>query len=163
MVLLFVSEGAVVLLILLRRETQQISGRWRDWVVGFAGTFLALAVGQGGHGVRALGLPLMLLGMTIHIGAKVSLWRSFGVVAANRGVRTDGLYRYVRHPMYAGYMLAHVGYLLLAPSWWNLGVYVGVWAFLLLRIEAEEAVLLRDPVYQCLRARVRFRLAPGVY
>lgn len=162
-VLLLVSEGAVVLLVLLRRSTQSISVRWQDWVIGFAGTFLALGVAGGGPVLSILGGPLMLIGMCIHIGAKFSLWRSFGVVAANRGVQRQGLYRFVRHPMYAGYVLTHIGFLLVAPSLWNLAIYAAVWALLLLRIQAEERVLRADPEYRALCAAVPFRLAPGIY
>ncbi len=34
---------------------------------------------------------------------KVLLGLSFGVVAANRGVKIGGPYSFIRHPMYAGY------------------------------------------------------------
>lgn len=60
--------------------------------------------------------------MATHVGAKLCLWRSFGLVAAHRGLKAGGLYAVVRHPMYAGYVISHVGYLLVAPSWWNLAI-----------------------------------------
>jgi len=163
-VLLLLSEGLVVLLLLIRRPTDRISTRGLDWVLAAGGTFVVLLVGPGAAPLHGpLGAVLMLVGLAIHVGAKLSLFRSFGVVAANRGVKAGGLYRYVRHPMYAGYMLTHVGFLLVAPSRWNLAVHGAAWAVLVARIYAEEKVLSEDPAYQSLKARVRYRLLPGLF
>jgi protein-S-isoprenylcysteine O-methyltransferase Ste14 len=163
-ILLLVSEGLVVALLLARRPTDNISRRIGDWVLAAGGTFLVLMVGKGGAPVHAgLGFMLILAGLSIHVGAKLSLWRSFGLVAANRGVRTIGLYRFVRHPMYAGYILSHIGFLLAAPSWWNLGVYLVTWTLLVARIEAEERTLREDMAYRDYASRVRYRLLPLVY
>lgn len=163
-VLLLLSEGLVVLLLLIRRPTDRISTRGVDWALAVGGTFVVLLVGQGGPQLHGpLGAMLMLIGLVIHVGAKLSLLRSFGVVAANRGVKAGGLYRLVRHPMYAGYMLTHAGFLLVAPSLWNLAVYAVAWAFLIARIYAEEKVLSEDPAYRALKDRVRYRLLPGLF
>lgn len=162
--LLFLSEGLVVLFLLIRRRSERISTNPRDWAVATAGTFLALLVGRGGPPISgALGAAFLSVGFAIHLGAKLSLRRSFGLVAANRGVRVGGLYRLVRHPMYAGYMLSHVGFLLSARSLWNAVVYAGVWVLLIERIRAEERVLNEDPAYREFRSRVRYRLLPGVF
>jgi protein-S-isoprenylcysteine O-methyltransferase Ste14 len=163
-VLLLLSEGLVVLLLLVRRPTERISTHWRDWLIAAGGTFVVLLVGNGGPPLaKELGMSLLMLGLAIHVGAKLSLLRSFGVVAANRGVRSGGLYRLVRHPMYAGYMLTHVGFLLVAPSLWNLAVYAVGWALLIARIYAEEQVLGEDATYQEFKRRVRYRLVPGLF
>jgi protein-S-isoprenylcysteine O-methyltransferase Ste14 len=135
-----------------------------DWAVAAGGTFAVLLVGKGGEPLHApLGAFLILMGLVIHVGAKLSLRRSFGVVPANRGVKVGGFYQLVRHPMYAGYMLTHIGYLFVAPSVWNVAVYAGAWTFLIARIYAEERVLSADPEYQVFKSRVRYRLIPGVF
>jgi protein-S-isoprenylcysteine O-methyltransferase Ste14 len=162
--LILLSEGLVVFLLVIRRPTERISTHWRDWALAAGGTFLVLLIDQGGPPLLGpLGVFLMLAGLMIHVGAKLSLLRSFGLVAANRGVKVGGLYRLVRHPMYAGYMLSHVGFLLVAPSLWNLAIYALGWAFLIARIYAEEKVLGADPAYQVFKERVRHRLVPGVF
>ena len=57
----------------------------------------------------------MLIGLYVQISAKVILGRSFGLIAANRGIKVAGPYRIVRHPIYAGYTIIHVGFLLALP------------------------------------------------
>src|ERR1700682_5194874 len=49
---------------------------------------------------------LITAGVLLQIYAKLTLRRSFGIIAANRGVMTSGPYRVVRHPMYAAYLLS---------------------------------------------------------
>jgi protein-S-isoprenylcysteine O-methyltransferase Ste14 len=157
--LLLFSEGMVVFFILIRRD------RPYDWAIAMAGTFLALAVGKGGAPLvdPAFGAIPLIMGVVIHTAAKLSLRRSFGVVAASRGVKVKGMYRLVRHPMYAGYILSHLGYLLLAPSAWNLVIYLAVWSLLVARVFAEERYLLEDPDYRLYANRVAYRLLPGVF
>ena len=147
--LLLLSEGLVVVLLLIRRRTERISTRPLDWLIAFAGTFLSLLVQGGGPPLAPVaGILFMLAGLAVHVGAKLSLWRSFGVVAADRGIKVGGPYAFVRHPMYAGYMLAHLGFLLVVPRLWNLAIYVLVWALLVARIFVEERVLRESPDYR---------------
>ena len=99
----------------------------------------------------------------IAVSAQLSLSRSFGVVAANRGVRTGGVYGLVRHPMYLGYFLTHLGFLLTNPALWNVAVYAVWTACQLYRVRAEERVLSGDTAYVAFTRRVRYRLVPFVY
>lgn len=163
-VFLLFSEGAVVVLLLLRRPTEKISTRPMDWTLAAAGTFLVLLVNDGGaHIAPQLAIVPIVTGMTVHIFAKFSLLRSFGLVAANRGVKQHGMYAFVRHPMYAGYMMTHIGYLLYAASVWNLMIYAITWGLLIARISAEEKILMQDESYQTYAQQVQYRLAPGFY
>lgn len=164
--LLLLSEGVVVLFILLRRPTSDISRRGRDWLLGLAGTLLPLlAVAPQGTPLLPLAVcaTIMIAGFALQLAAKLTLRRSFGVVAANRGVKASGPYRLVRHPMYAGYALTHIGFLLSGPVFWNLAVYGATLAVAVRRILAEERVLQQDPAYRALSAKVRWRLAPGLF
>ena len=163
---LLVSEGVVVLFILLRRPTRDISRRSQDWLLGLAGTLLPLlAIAPQGASVLPLLLceGIMVAGFALQLSAKLTLRRSFGVVAANRGVKASGPYRLVRHPMYAGYALTHIGFLLAGPTLWNLAIYGTVLTIAVRRIVAEERVLCEDPAYRALAAKVRFRLLPLVF
>ena len=72
-----------------------------------------------------LGLPALLAGLWIgfKLYGKLALGRSFGIVAANRGVVSSGPYRLVRHPIYLGYLVTHAGFLLSNMSARNVLVY----------------------------------------
>jgi protein-S-isoprenylcysteine O-methyltransferase Ste14 len=164
--ILLVSEASVVAFVLIRRSTTDVSMRPADWFIALLGTTAPLLVSPTGGEALASDLvcvPLILMGLGVQIAAKLTLRRSFGVVAANRGVKIGGPYRVVRHPMYAGYILTQVAFLLTYPSLWNAAVYVVAFAFQIGRILAEERVLSRDPSYQAFTAAVPYRLAPGLF
>jgi len=156
------SEGLIAAMVLLRRSTDQISLRPLDWLTGALGAFLPMLVIPETGGWSG-GAVLLAIGFLISIGAKLSLRRSFGLIAANRGVKRSGLYAVVRHPMYLGYLIAYAGTLMLNPSIWN-AVLLSLWfGFEIVRIHSEEAVLMKDPAYQEHAQKVRYRLVPGVW
>ena len=161
-----VDQLVVLAFILIRRPPKDLSLRVDDWFVGFAGTFLAILIGPpGGNAIAAPVVVVALLGIgfLIHLSAKLALRRSFGVVAANRGVKASGPYRLVRHPMYLGYIVSQLGILLAGPTAANVAVVAACWALYVFRIVAEERVLLRDEAYGAFAAKTRFRLLPGIY
>ena len=105
----------------------------------------------------------MLLGLYVQISAKVILGRSFGLIAANRGIKVAGPYRIVRHPIYAGYIITHVGFLLGFPSLWNLGLYSTQLLVQVARLLREEHLLKQDLSYRAYAANVRYRLFPMIF
>lgn len=162
--LILLSEGAIVVFLVIRRPTDNISLRPQDWLAAVAGTLAPLLVVKAAEPSHlAVGASILLFGMITQVSAKFSLRRSFGLVAANRGIKTDGAYRYVRHPMYLGYMISHVGFLLMSPTFWNFLVYAVGWTCLVLRVQFEEKLLSQDDAYRAFMDRVRYRLIPGVY
>ena len=78
-------------------------------------------------------------------------------------VVTTGLYRYVRHPMYATAIIFLVGSSLMLGSWFGLLVQLVLVVGLAFRAVKEERVL-RDelPGYSEYMARVRRRFIPHV-
>jgi protein-S-isoprenylcysteine O-methyltransferase Ste14 len=163
---LIVSEATVVLFILARRVTPDVSLRPADWLVAVLGTvapLLAKPADAPSSIPEAVCIMVMLAGFALQIAAKLTLRRSFGAVAANRGVKATGPYRIMRHPMYAGYTITHIGFLLYHPTFWNFGLYAAALTFQILRIRAEERLLRRDEAYLGLAAAVRYRLLPGVF
>ncbi|MBJ9594344.1 MULTISPECIES: methyltransferase family protein [Burkholderia] len=104
-----------------------------------------------------------IIGIAWQLFAKLSLGRSFGLLPANRGVVSTGAYRFMRHPIYTGYLLSEIGFLLANFSTRNL-VTIGVWMLLQIgRISMEERVLSEDADYRAYKATVRYRLIPGVF
>jgi protein-S-isoprenylcysteine O-methyltransferase Ste14 len=106
---------------------------------------------------------LSAFGLLVVVAGKVSLGRSFGVVPANRGIVSRGIYRVVRHPIYLGYLLTHVAFLLSHVDLWNVCMFGVSDTMLLVRAIYEERTLCRDPQYVSYCSRVRWRMVPGVF
>ena len=104
-----------------------------------------------------------VVGLVFVIAGKLSLGRSLGLLPANRGVVSSGVYRLVRHPMYLGYLLIHSAFLLGHVSTWNVVVLVVADLALLARVGLEERTLSADLAYQRYRETVPWRFVPGVY
>ncbi len=164
--ILLPSEGLVVWFILIRRTTSDVSRRPGDWLLAFGATAAPLLAHPGlGKALlpAAVCACLMLIGILVQIHAKLTLGRSFGCVPANRGLKLFGPYRFVRHPMYMGYLFTQVGFLLMNPTVWNLAVYGFCYVLLIPRLLAEERLLGRDSNYLEYMTVVRYRLIPGVF
>jgi protein-S-isoprenylcysteine O-methyltransferase Ste14 len=163
--LVLVSEGLVVVLILIRRHTNSFTMRPQDWIVALGGTAVPMLLRAGGLPVLPpfVGAALMCAGLIFAIWAKLTLRQSFGIAAANRGPVGAGPYRLIRHPMYAGYIVVYLGFLLSNPLIWNLVVVGADIALIVLRIMAEERVLTADKDYERYQGAVRYRLLRGVF
>ena len=166
--LILVGETAVVIFVLLRRPTEAISLRLSDWLLAITATFMPLLIIPADtppalHALIPLGVGLAVVGNAVQLAAKLFLRRSFGIAPANRGIKTGGIYRIVRHPMYAGYLLMHIGILILMPTAHNFIIYAISWSAQIPRLLAEERLLRDDPVYPGLMAETRWRLIPGIF
>jgi len=164
--LLVTSELLGVFLILTRRSAINVSTRPLDWALSLIAVNLPLLVNPASASTFMpwqIPTAVMFVGIIIQISAKVALWRSFGVVPANRGIKTKGPYRLVRHPMYAGYTLTHIGFLLGFPSLQNSLLYLTALLIDIMRLRREELVLNQDTLYRQYAARVTYRLLPHVF
>lgn len=161
-----VSEGMIVLFLLVRRPAQSISQSPVDWLLALAATTAPLLV-TGGLGETHLPIRvvtvLWLLGFVAQVGAKLWLGRNFGLVAARRELVLGGPYRFVRHPMYFGYLLTHLAVLGMNPTLVNFACYGVSWLVQVPRLLAEERVLAEDPSYADYQRTVRWRLIPGLW
>jgi protein-S-isoprenylcysteine O-methyltransferase Ste14 len=164
--LVLIAETSIALFVLFRRPTERISMRLGDWLLAATATYAPLLVipSEGlWPAVTPVAVALVLFGNAIQISGKLFLRRSFGIAPANRGIKRDGMYRFVRHPIYAGYLFTHIGILLVMPSLVNLAIYAIGWWAQILRIDAEEALLGQDPDYRDYMQQTRWRLIPGIY
>lgn len=165
--LFFAAEQALLVgVFLARRRSYVTSVRVGDWVVATVGGWLPLALqtssGAPG-GVLVIGTAVQMLGLTLTCYGFWSLGRSFGVVAANRGIKSRGPYSFVRHPIYLSHSITMGGFVLANPSALNAVLLTVITGCQLLRIRAEERVLTESGDYAAYAGRVRWRLLPGVY
>lgn len=164
--LLVLGEALPFICIMARRPSATLSRRPTDWLFGVLGTTLPLLVAPADvHPFVPLEIcfAVMLLGTFAQVSAKAVLGRRFGLIAANHGVVTAGPYRFVRHPMYAGYTMTHIGFLLATPSVGNAVLYAVTLGIQIVRIRREEHVLKHDASYIAFAGRVRYRLIPGLF
>jgi len=160
-----VSEGLVIFLLVFRRESRRLSTQPWDWLVAFGGTFTVLLVRPATTAIapESVGIALQVAGTLFAIYAKIFLGRSFGIVAADRGIVSGGPYRIVRHPIYLGYLVTDIGFLLTNWSHWNITIYIVTYIFQVSRILSEDQLLRGDESYRAYCDRVRYRLIPFIF
>jgi len=150
---------------LLRPPPRRRDQRW--WVFGLCILSITYVFGYRFDTELTEPLRLMIWGrLCLQVLANMmllSLGRSYAMLPALRGVRTGLFYAWVRHPVYAVYMLADLALVLLQPSLWNAGVASVGFAVFFLRARLEESVLDNDPVYVSYKRAVPWRFVPGVY
>jgi protein-S-isoprenylcysteine O-methyltransferase Ste14 len=164
--LLLASETLVVILTVRRRSFSVIDRSPRARVLtalSIMGPFLVRPASAVALAPEAVTVLLSGIGLTVVIGGKVSLGRSFGLMPANRGIVSTGLYRVVRHPIYLGYLITHVGFVAANPTIWNSVILVGADLALMWRAVCEEETLRQDPSYQEYLQLVRWRVLPGIF
>lgn len=163
---LFVEQMVVVGAYLIRRPARVVTRRAGDWILAAGGTFTPVLLRpDGAHppwGVDA-GMALQIVGLAVCVSSLIVLGRSFGFAAADRGIVRTGTYAVVRHPIYSSYLLLQGGYVLQSISLGNILVFVVATAFNVGRAVVEEDLLAENPEYGAYRAKVRWRLVPGVW
>jgi protein-S-isoprenylcysteine O-methyltransferase Ste14 len=162
--LLLIKVSTDVFFYFIRRLPKEFSLSLYDWFIAIAGTYAIMCFRplEEGHDLL-IGQALQFGGMGLQIVAMLSLNRSIGVVPANRGIQTGGLYRFVRHPLYLSYVVAFLGYVINQASAYNIYVYIAALLLWVLRLLAEERFLFRDPAYRAYAEKVRYRMVPGVF
>jgi protein-S-isoprenylcysteine O-methyltransferase Ste14 len=164
--LLLASEFLVVALTFARRPAALVDRSAGATIVTFVSTVGPLLLRASDEtpvlpdgataGLTALGLIVVVVG-------KMTLGRSFGLVPANRGVVIAGPYAFVRHPIYTGYLITHVAFLLAHPRVWNIALVVIADTALIVRALVEERVLDHDAGYRAYCQRVGWHFVPGVF
>jgi protein-S-isoprenylcysteine O-methyltransferase Ste14 len=159
------SEGLIILLLVFRRESRRLSRHPWDWIVAIGGSFSVLLVRPTATAIASefICVLLQFAGTVFEIYAKIVLGRSFGIVPADRGIVVGGPYRIVRHPIYLGYFVTHIGFLLANWSPRNIALYIVTYFFQISRILAEERILREDESYRAYCRCVRHRMIPFIF
>jgi protein-S-isoprenylcysteine O-methyltransferase Ste14 len=120
-----------------------------------------------GDAVRYFGLLLFFAGSILRLAAVFVLGRRFsGLVAIqpDHQLKTDGLYRYIRHPSYTGLIASMIGYVLIFRSAIGLVLIILLFLLLISRMNDEERFLEAHfgDEYRNYQLRTR-RLVPFLY
>jgi protein-S-isoprenylcysteine O-methyltransferase Ste14 len=108
-------------------------------------------------------IVLEVVGVTISQVARAYMGNTFAILPANRGIVSSGPFRFVRHPVYLGWLLLAIGYATAYPSVWNLVMLALCMGLTFWRISLEEELLSDDPEYRNYLSKVRYRLIPLTY
>jgi protein-S-isoprenylcysteine O-methyltransferase Ste14 len=164
--LLLTGESLVVIMTIARRRAVAVDRSVAATVLtvlSLAGPPLLRANDASPMVSDAMTAMLSAMGLIVVVIGKIALGRSFGLVPANRGVVVRGPYGLVRHPIYTGYLVTHVAFLMAHPSPLNAALLLVADTALILRALMEERVLQTDAVYEQYCRRVQWHLVPGIF
>jgi len=160
---LLIVNSIMVAMYVVKRDARSISQSPFIWLLAFAGTCIPLALRPAATAAATdIGNVMQIVGIVAIVVSMLSLRRSFGIVPANRGIRTGGLYGFVRHPLYASELLWMLGFVIANLTAWNIALWVCDCVLQFSRASAEERFLGDDPIYSQYRTRVKYRLLPLV-
>lgn len=156
-------ETGLLAFLFVIRDVEQARGSLWEWAVAAFAVIFPLAAFESLGRRHLLAEAVELAALIGILLALFSLGRSFGAAPANRGIRTGGLYRWIRHPLYSFELLFLIGYVLgnLTPR--NLIVLVVMAIVQWFRSVREERLLEQTPIYRDYKSRVRWRFLPGVF
>jgi protein-S-isoprenylcysteine O-methyltransferase Ste14 len=104
-----------------------------------------------------LGIAMLVIVQNGYAAATVT-------VESGQTLVSNGLYRFVRHPMYVGNVIMMIGMPLALGSYWGLLFVIPGGMMLALRILDEEKLLTQELTgYREYRQRVSYRLVPYVW
>jgi len=162
----FIGAALMVLLMLVRMPPQTASITPQTLLATGASMVLPAMMqpeGSSSGPIASAAIVVELIGVTVSQVSRLYLGRRFGLLPANRGVVTGGPFRIVRHPIYAGWLLLSMGYLMTYPTIRNGLLILIALPFVLWRIDQEEALLSGDPAFRSYLAVTRWRLVPFIY
>lgn len=158
-------QSEFVVLLLIRRIPVKSSKNPFDYLISILGTF-AILLYRPSFGIDThflIGDILIYIGVVLEMIGFLSLNTSAGIIPANRGIKSGGMYRFVKHPIYMGYLILYTGYFLSNATAYNLFILLAVIAFQIMRINREEKILIKDEKYIEYSKKVKWKLIPKIY
>lgn len=142
-----------------------------DGYDGLVGTLWKLSVHQRNlrllSGWNIVGLTLFIFGLTVALIARFTLKRFYSSTLLTRKdhqLITHGIYRFTRHPIYLGVLMACMGPPVYAPSLFGFLIILVLIPIFLNRIRIEERMLTEEfgDAYQAYR-KATSKLIPFIY
>ena len=149
-----------ILAALYARRKPATSYDQRGLLLGILAAVLPLAAPYPAE-ISMPALIIGLLGYGLVLWSLLALGRSFGIAPADRGLITQGPYRFVRHPMYLGELILRAALVVTSPQ--PLLAFVLLVALVIIQIARalrEERII---DTYSTYANQVRYRLIPGVW
>ena len=156
----------MLVLFIFRHPIKESSMKPLHWFFALSGTLLPLAITIQSHRppfLTWISLPIEIAGMCFSLIAIYTLGRSFGIIAANREVKTHGVYKIIRHPLYLGEGLWLFALVLQNISLFNMALFMVQSACQAIRILEEEQLLQKDDTYNTYKQTVPWRIIPGIF
>lgn len=163
---LLLFNSLLVFFFLTRRTSSDTSARPTDWIVALATVVLSMSLKPAPvHEpvLQGISVVLQAVGFAVMLYGLLSLGKSFGIVPANRRLKFDGAYGWIRHPLYSGEMLFYAGFLCGQASWLNGATILLILFGQLWRVRAEEQLLFKDEHYRDYCLRVPYRFVPRLF
>lgn len=94
-----------------------------------------------------VGVPLMAAGVVLGLAASRRLGSALTptpVPIAEAGLRTDGVYAYLRHPIYSAILVAALGFTIALGSWWTLAGIMVLAVFFTIKYRWEDRLLAQE-------------------
>ena len=163
LLLLLLSESITILLVISAKFTNTRDFSPLVIIATIAGTFYFFAISLD-NGIpiisNNISATILCFGISWQLYAKIYLGRSFGLLPACRSIVDTGPYKLVRHPIYFGYFIGHMAFLLNNFSWWNVEVLTLLYLFQFLRMHYEEQTLSKNEQYREYKKKVKYRFIP---
>jgi protein-S-isoprenylcysteine O-methyltransferase Ste14 len=133
------------------------------------------ALDGGRYAWSAVPLGVQMIGWIFLIAAGALVWHvmmtnaylsSVARIQEDRGqvVIQEGMYRYIRHPMYLGIIIGFIGIPLVLNSWWAMIPSIVIVGLFVYRTYREDQMLMDGLAgYAEYAEVVRYRLLPGVW
>ncbi len=123
---------------------------------------LASGIARGGEAVSpvvmAAAIALHTFGLVVMIAADAQKHYTLKV---KRGLITDGMFKWVRHPNYLGEMMLYGAYAVLVGHWFPWAVLVTIWTLVFwVNMQMKEKSLSRHPGWAEYKARTGLLLPP---
>lgn len=174
----FLSEIIFVRLLRVKKTDRQKADRgsllliWVLIIIGnvsavFIPNYVSIPIGPAPT-IGYMGLLVIILGVLLRIGAIRSLGKFFTVqvtIKEDHELKTNGYYKYVRHPSYTASLISFIGFGVSLNQWISV-LLAGGLAFIAfaIRIRIEEKVLLSHfgATYETYKGKTK-ALIPFIY
>ncbi len=165
-ILIILANAVLEIQFYVRKSTLQfVNTSAYALLIALCGTVAALLFRPSSDGVPDFSLAIVLqaIGLALQVYVISTRNRNPGMGFVRRGVSRDGLYRFVRHPIYLAFIFSAYGYVLNHATAYNVGVLALVTFLQVLRIKEEERLLRDDKEFQEYAEHTRWRVIPKVF